>query len=891
MCTVQRWHVSISVGKTRYLSNFSVSGPLAVLSLFSACLAAQPPVFERDVQPILAKSCIGCHMGAKAQAGLDLSSLDTFLKGSKNGPVVVKGASERSFLIRKLRKHEMPPAGVGTPLSEDEIVTIASWIDLAMPETAVAKPKVESAPAARPTVSNKDRQFWSFIRPVRGPVPKVKSNQLVRSPIDGFVLSKLEQKGLSFSPEASKLALMRRAYFDLTGLPPSPEQVQAYSADKKPDAYERLIDRLLASPAYGERWGRYWLDVAGYADTKSIDNDQALQYVFPNNGIWRYRDYVVRSFNEDKPYDRFVTEQLAGDELVDWRNARVYTPEIRDALTATGYLRNVTNRRGYDAVFQAMETVSSGLLGLSVGCARCHTHKYDPIPHQDYYRMAANFAPVYMYKEEPKEEVLPDASRAQLEELARYNAEIDRPLEDLTRQRDSIRSPHEKKLFQAKLASIPPPIRADLEAALAMDAKKRSPVQNYLVLKFGGDAKVTITEVDAALTEAERATSDRLTKQIEGLKSWKREHGKIAAAWEEGETQPFHLLFRGDVKTPGPVVNPGFLTVLSPAGQNDPPASDPNRSSTGRRLAFARWLTSTDHPLTARVMVNRIWQEHFGVGIVTTPDNFGQMGVRPTHPELLDWLAVDFMENGWKVKRLHKLIMTSTVYRQQSNTAAAGAQELAGQKVDPSNSLLWRMNLRRLEAEVVRDSVLAIAGNLDLTVGGPPLPLEIASDGLTTVAQKMPETGPFEKIDGAYNPSRRSIYIFARRNYPVTFLEVFDFPIMSVNCTHRVPSATPLQSLALLNSQFMMEQSAAFAARVTRMAGPEAIPEKKVDTAFLIALSRQPTAREQLLSVEHLQKIAAGFAGVKLPAKQAEEKALASLCQMLLATNEFLYIE
>lgn len=326
----------------------------------------------------------------------------------------MKGASERSFLIRKVRKQEMPPPGAGQPLSEAEIVTIARWIDLAMPEIAPERPnKAESAAMPSPTMSDKDRQFWSFAKPVCVPIPKVKNSQLVRTPIDAFVLAKLELKGLTFSQNATKLALMRRAYFDLTGLPPSPERVQAYGGDKRPDAYERLVDELLASPRYGERWARYWLDVAGYADTKSIDNDQALQYVSSNLGMWRYRDYVIRSFQEDKPYDQFVTEQLAGDELVDWRNAPKYTSQIRDALTGTGYLRNVINKRGYDAIFLAMDTVSSGLMGLTVGCARCHNHKYDPIPQQDYYRMAANFAPVYMYKEGPKDDLLPDASKAE----------------------------------------------------------------------------------------------------------------------------------------------------------------------------------------------------------------------------------------------------------------------------------------------------------------------------------------------------------------------------------------------------------------------------------------------------------------------------------------------
>jgi hypothetical protein len=605
---------------------------------------------------------------------------------------------------------------------------------------------------------------------------------------------------------------------------------------------------------------------------------------------------VVRAFNQDKPYDRFLTEQLAGDELVDWRNAPKFTPEIRDALIATGYLRNVVDKRGYDGLFEQMEAMGA-ILGLSVKCARCHDHKYDPIPQQDYYRMAANFAPVFMAdKKEPNpqvagEDLLPDVSEGEQREIARYNAEIDRPLEDLTRQLHAIREPHQKRLFEVKLAQVPAPVREDLNTALGLDTKQRNAVQLYLVTKFGDMVKVTPQELDASLNEGERSTCQRLQKQIEGMQAWRRSYGKIEAAWEQGPPTPFHLLFRGEVKTPGPVVSPGFLTVLSPVGHNDTPSADPKARSSGRRLALARWLTSRDHPLTARVMVNRIWQDHFGKGIVASEDNFGRKGIPPTHPELLDWLAVDFMENGWKIKPLHKMIMTSATYRQSSSSLGAGGQELLGVKIDPTNSLLWRMNLHRLEAEVVRDAVLQDAGDLDLAMGGPPLPLDIGFDGLTTVAAKATAEGPFEKTEGRYNPSRRSLYIFARRNYPMTFLEVFDFPIMSVNCTRRNPSATPLQSLALLNSQFMMEQAEAFAARVNKTAGEDVPAQKKIETAFLIALGRKPSAGEMGLAETHLRDIAERFTGVQVPKKEAEEKALASICQMLMATNEFLYVE
>jgi hypothetical protein len=461
----------------------------------------------------------------------------------------------------------------------------------------------------------------------------------------------------------------------------------------------------------------------------------------------------------------------------------------------------------------------------------------------------------------------------------------------LTRQLDALRGPHKKKLFEAQLALIPQQLRDDLTSALQTEVAKRNAVQTYLVQKFGDIVTVTSQEIDASLTEGERSTCARLAQQIDTLKAWHRDSGRIRAAWEEGPPVPFHLLLRGDSKTPGPIVKPGLLTVLTPSGHNETPAGDPKSPSSGRRLALARWLTSRDHPLTARVMVNRIWQEHFGKGIVSTPENFGRMGSAPSHPELLDWLAVDFMDHGWKIKRLHKLIMTSTAYRQSSSVVGEDRRELAAEKADPANTLLWHMNLRRLEAEDIRDSVLDIAGKLDLTMGGPPVPIDIGADGLTTVAQKPPAEGPFEKIKGSYIPLRRSVYLFARRNYPVTFLEVFDFPIMAVNCTRRSLSATPLQSLALLNSEFMMEQANQFAARVTQVTDDGASTEKKVDTAFLLALSRRPTASELRLAEDHLEKIATRFKEVGTPERIARERALSSLCQMLMATNEFLYIE
>jgi Protein of unknown function (DUF1553)/Protein of unknown function (DUF1549)/Planctomycete cytochrome C len=852
-------------------------------------------VFERDVLPILTEHCSKCHNQHTAQAGLDLSTEATVLKGSQNGPVIVKGSSEKSFLFQRVSSHTMPPPGTEKPLDEAQIEALRKWIDSigGNEQPAAKEPKAPASESNIPEVSDKDRQFWAFRKPERSAVPKTKNTQRVRTPIDAFLLSKLEARALTFSPEAPKLTLLRRATFDLLGLPPPLEEAQAFLADTRPDAYERLVDRLLASPHYGERWGRHWLDAAGYTDEQGFAND--LKTVVFNEGIWRYRDYVVRSFNQDKPYDQFLTEQLAGDELVDWRTAPKYTPEILDSLIATGYLRTAmdltdapeVNHQPYyfDVLTRLVDNFSSGILGLTGGCARCHSHKYDPIPQQDYYRLMAIFATGYNPDEwmQPKDRFLPDVSKAEQEEIARFNAEIDRPLNELKKQLEDLRHPHEQRLFESKLAAaVPEPLRADVKTAFETPEKKRTDIQKYFFKKLESLLKVSPEEVDKALSESERATSAKFQGKIATLTGWRRSFDKVQALWDVGKPPKTHLFRRGNWETPGMEVKPGFFSVLSEPGKSQAARpADTKGDSSGCRLALARWLTRRDHPLTARVMVNRVWMHHFGKGIVATPENFGRAGSPPTHPELLDWLAVDFMENGWKLKRLHKLIMTSTAYRQSSRQPPEGQESMA-EKVDSSNDLLWRMNLRRIEAEVVRDSVLAVSGKLDQTPGGPPIHLEGAADGLVTVSEK--DVSP----NGLW---RRSLYLMARRNYSLSLLDVFDFPVMALNCTRRMNSATPLQSLTLLNSEFTMQRAEDFAVRVNGLAGPSVPIEKKVEMAFLLALARKPTAEETRWSASHFEKQRQRYLGLKSSAEQSSQKALASLCQMLLGTNEFLYVE
>jgi len=849
--------------------------------------------FEKQPLPILSAKCVSCHGAGTPMASLDLRTLDSVLRGGITGPVVMEGASDKSMLIRNILSHKMPPPGTNAPVTAAELEALRQWIDKAR---FTARPQVAAlretfTPAEAPEVTEKDRQSWAFRKPVAQPIPKVKNQQRVRTPIDAFVLAKLEANGLNLSAEASSQTLMRRAYMDLIGLPPTPEEIKAYAADTRPGAYERLIDRLLASPQYGERWGRHWLDATGYTDVTGADI--FLETIEVHEGMWRYRDYVVRSFNEDKPYDRFVTEQLAGDELVDWREAKKFTPQVLNSLTATGYLRSVYDHTDadivnlpherYEVLFHVAEKVSSSLLGLTVGCARCHSHKYDPIPQKDYYRFLSIFAPAYnpWNWTQPKNRVLATVSPSDEEEIKRHNADLDKPIAELQKELDTLLKPYQERLLDSKLQNLPAEIRAETKAALDTPADKRDDVQKFLVKKFGDGLAVKPEEVEKALKEADATAKAKIDRQIKTLNSYRRPLEKIQVLLDVGPPGTMRLLQRGNVEMPGPRVQPGTLTVLSEPGKSDivRPVDTQGKTS-GYRLAFARWLTSRDHPLTARVMVNRVWQQHFGRGIVETPDNFGKLGAPPTHPELLDWLAVDFMKNGWTLKRLHRQIMTSSVYRQSSHQPADGETSVA-KKVDPENHLLWRMNLLRLEAEVIRDSVLAASGKLDRTAGGPAIMLAPRPEGLQTVSEKDPT--PNAKY-------RRSLYLLARRNYPMEFLQVFDFPVIQVNCTRRINSATPLQSLTMLNDEFMVESGKSLAERVMAAAGDHT-PSKWIETAYLLALSRKPTATQLKICTENIERQRELYLNANTEPKQAEKAALGTFCQMLMGTNEFLFVD
>jgi hypothetical protein len=724
----------------------------------------------------------------------------------------------------------------------------------------------------------------------------------VRTPVDAFLLARLEEKHLTFAADADRITLLRRAYLDLWGLPPAPDDVDSFLADDRADAYERLLDRLLASPHFGERWGRHWLDVVGYADTVGFDFDFNL--IIQPEGKWRYRDYVIAALNKDMPYDQFVREQLAGDEMVDWRRAKVYTPEIREHLIATGFLRNARDESHepesniplifYGVLHNTVDIVGNSLLGLTLQCARCHDHKFDPIAQEEYYQLMAfltpaynpkNWKPVYPWKPEIKDRGLPDVSADELANMERHNKEVTRLIDEVAKRRAALYRPYETRLFEAKLQTLPEAIRADTRAALQTPADKRDAVQKYLAAKLEPSLRVRPEDVKAILSPADRASDQQFDKETADLKARRRSWGKIQALYDVGLPPPTHLLKRGNHETPGREVEPAFLKVLSDDQNAVRIPADVPAGTSGRRLALAQWITTPNSRasgLLARVMSNRLWQHLFGEGIVASPENFGKSGDPPSHPELLEWLASEFARTGWRVKPMLKLMMTSSAYRQASHLPRpAPESQVDPQQVDPANKLLWKMRLRRLEAEAIRDSILAVSGQLDPTIGGPPILSKAHADGRVVIDDK--------KLPTPTDANRRSIYLLFRRTFNFSLLNVFDQPQVSVNCTRRDVSAVPLQALAMLNDPFVTEQAAQFAGRVVRLT--DGSPAKMIEYAFRLALARPPSAAEEKICARLLERQARIFREAKLPAAAADRKALVELCHTLLNTSEFLYVE
>ncbi len=764
-------------------------GYAGLVALAASALRAEELSFEQDVRPIFKAYCLDCHGGGEQIEGnLDLRLKRFAAKGGDSGPAVVAGNAPDSLLLARLKSGEMPPTEKKVP--PEQIALIERWI-------ASGAKALREEPETLPPgidITPEERAYW-FFQPLKMPQPPAHTAlDRVRTPIDAFLLAKLREQGLAFAPDADKRTLLLRASLDLTGLPPTAEELQQFLADESQSAYEAALDRLLESPHYGERWGRHWLDVAGYADS---DGDGTQDSLRPY--AYKYRDYVIRSFNADKPLDQFILEQLAGDELVPqpWNNL---TDDQIEKLAATGFLRTAIDATQQTAseqeaanqvVADTLKIVGSSLLGLSVGCAQCHDHRYDPIPQSDYFRLRAVLAPALdtAHWRRPAQRLVSlysDADRAKA-------AEIDAAAASLQEALNAKTQTFLAAALDKELEKFPADQRGKLREAYRTPADKRTPEQKQLL---ADNPSVNITA--GVLYQYNQAAADELKKdaaQIAAKRAEKKVEDFVAVLNEvPGMIPPTHLFHRGDYRQPKQEVQPGDLTIAAPDGARyEIPAKDPSLATSGRRLAYAKHLTSGQHPLVGRVLANRIWLHHFGRGIVPTPGDFGILGSRPIHPELLDWLAGELVRQGWSQKRMHKLIMTSTAYRQASRRSE---RSLA---VDGDNRLLGNFPLQRLDAESLRDRILLTAGRLDRTQFGPPVPVEE-----DFVGQVVP----------AGDSARRSVYLQVRRTKPVSFLTAFDAPVMTVNCDLRVPSTTAPQSLVLMNSEFVLAQAGAMARRL-----------------------------------------------------------------------------
>ncbi len=856
---------------------------------------------------IFRNHCTTCHGKLKREAGLDLRTRAGLLKGGKAGPALIAGKPAESLVYTLVASGKMPPSGLEgsphhvRPVRADDLERLHAWIEAGALDDHEEFDEPGDGPD--PLVSREDRSFWSFQPPQRPEVPKLKSSDRVRTPIDAFLLEKLGAEGLSFAPHAERLTLMRRAYYALTGLPPSPEEVEAYLGDPAPDAYERLIDRLLASRHYGEHWGKYWLDAAGYADSNGkIDRDTIRPHA------WRYRDYVIRSLNADKPYDQFLIEQMAGDELFDFKAAHKLTPQQQDYLIATGFLRTAPDNTDEGTINlvpfrlsvleDQINIFTSAVMGLTMQCARCHNHKYDPIPQRDYYRLNAIFQSAYDPYDwlisshviygggehradvpDQYQRFLPYVADEEVQEVENHNAPIRKEIAALEGLLETKAQPLREKLLEERLAKLPESVAQDLRKALPAPEEKRNSLERYLVEKFGPLFKIEIKDLMKRYPEF-KDEAEKFQEAIGEAKQKLKPRPKIQALFDVGgDPPPVHVFRRGNYRNIGPRVEPGVPSVLRDGLEPYKVAKPPWTTDTsGRRLALAKWLIQPGHPLTARVMVNRIWQYHFGTGLVKTSANFGKIGSKPSHPELLDWLSREFVRRGWRMKVIHRLIMTSAAYRQSSAPSPEALE------ADPDNSLLSRFPIRRMDGEVIYDAILKVSGRLETRMGGPADEIEINPE--REVLAKPTKNEKF----------RRSIYLLRRRSTPISLLEVYNAPRMELNCVVRVHSTVPTQSLQLWNSERVRESARYFAGRVIDAVGGDV--GKQVDRVYLTTLSRQPTDEERLQGIQVIQQLNQHWlehVRQNTTAEPREAKAhwmaLATFCHTMINSAEFIYVD
>ena len=731
--------------------------------------------------------------------------------------------------------------------------------------------------AAERKITPEDKQYWAFQQVANPAVPKVNDPRWVHNPIDTFVLAKLEKAGLQPSPPADKTTLLRRAYLDLMGLPPTPEEVGAFLADKSPRAFSKVVEHLLASPQYGERWARHWLDLARYAESDGFKSDETR----PN--AWRYRDYVINAFNSDKSYDRFVCEQIAGDEM--W-------PEDPQARIATGFNRHYPDESNARNLWQRRQEIlnditdatGSVFIGLTYACARCHDHKYDPILQSDYYRFQAFFANTAAKDDIPV---------CSAQELKLYHEKREKWEEQTRAIRDEmseLEKPGRDSLVKDYFDKYPP----EIQAALKKPESELDPTERWLVWKahqyLGPESREFVGSTTMAVGKLRPEAKQRwqeLKKELDQFAASRPADFPTGSAMIDlsSVAPKTCVLSRGVFDQPRAEVQPGFLTVLNSGDARIVPTD--GLDSTGRRTALAKILVDPKNPLTARVMANRIWGWHFGRGIVGTPSDFGTRGESPTNPELLDWLAGEFVRHGWSIKYMHRLILNSSTYQQSS-----APQEIAA-KMDPEDKFLWRFPRQRLEGETIRDSALAVAGLLNPTVGGP------------SVFPELPEgmpapMGGWRTSANAEQRNRRSIYVFVRRNTRYPMFDAFDMPDPHESCPRRNVTTSPVQALTLLNSQLTLEWAESFAGRVLNVAGPTV--DREIDAAFHFAYGRAPDATEKQTAENFFasqEKIIAerkakgeGLAlPPKLPADADAVRAatLVDFCHTLINMDEFIY--
>lgn len=787
--------------------------------------------FETQVRPVLSTHCYSCHGKEKQEGELRIDSLQALLQGGESGEAIVPGKPEQSLLIEAINHEsfEMPEE----KLDDKTIAVLTQWIKTGAAWSSSDSKQFDWAARPEKEFTEEDRSFWVFQSVSVPQVPVVDVPRWSGNPIDQFIYHKLKQTGLSPAPQADRLTLIRRASFDLIGLPPTPTEVDQFLADQSDDdtAFAKVVDRLLESPHYGERWGRHWLDLVRYAESDGFNQDAYRPTA------WRYRDYVVDSFNTDKPYDKFVTEQIAGDEIA---------PNDPQAQIATGYSRHYIyeyNQRDArtqwdDILNNVTDTTGEVFLGFGMSCARCHDHKFDPISQQDYFRLKAFFAPMM-----PRDDVV----IATPEQKTKYNSKLKIWEEKTASIRKKIETYLKEKLqtvADKQIKMFPP----DIQEIMNKEESQRTTHEMqlaYLVNRQVFDQQKTYKK--GIIKQEKHKEYAGLLKELAAFDNLKPESFPTAPGISDNSTQAPITSIQGTDRSKD--ILPGFLSVLGSTSVSIDSSS--SQKTTGRRTALARWLTDPKNRITTRVISNRIWQYHFGTGLVATSNDFGHLGERPSHPELLDWLTNQFVEQGWSFKKMHRLIMSSSTYK----LSASHPNPEQGTLKDPANRLHWRREIRRLNAEQIRDSILVTSGNLLPKVGGPSV---------------------------AGNIHRRSIYLIVKRNVKDRFLGAFDFPGGITSTSERNITTTPTQSLLMINGNWVLSQAAVMAKRIESI---ETSESKQITLAYRLAYGRVPTDRE-------LQELKS-FLEAQLTTQEnkSNHAALTDLCHVMLNSNEYLYVD